>query len=89
MALGAPAARLQRRIVWETWWAVAGSCVVGLVCAGLLTRLLESMLFGIAPNDVWTLAGAALSSLGLGLFAALIPARRATQIDPMRVLSEG
>jgi len=30
-----------------------------------------------------------LSILGLGLLAALIPARRATQIDPMRVLSEG
>lgn len=89
MALGAHAAGLQRRIVWETWWAVGGGCIAGLVGAVLLTRLLESMLYGVAPNDVWTLAGAALSILGLGLLAALIPARRATQIDPMRVLTEG
>ncbi len=89
MALGAHAERLQRRIVWETWWAVGGGCIAGLICAVVLTRLLESMLYGVAPNDVWTLAGAALSILGLGLLAALIPARRATRIDPMRVLTEG
>ena len=68
----------------------AGAGVVaGWFCAVVRTPLLESMLYGVAPNDVWTLAGAALSILGLGLLAALIPARRATQIDPMRVLTEG
>lgn len=50
------------------------------------TRLVSSMLFGIAPHDVVTYAGVLAGLTGLSLLATYVPARRATLIDPVVVL---
>lgn len=65
--------------------ALAGT-VAGLVGALVLTKLLKSMLYGVGPADPATLVAV---SLVLGLVAVLasyLPARRATQVDPVTTL---
>lgn len=61
----------------------------GLAAAPLVTRALESLVFGVETTDVWTLA---IVSLVLGVVATIacvLPARRATRVDPVRVLRTG
>jgi ABC-type antimicrobial peptide transport system permease subunit len=61
---------------------------LGLLGALWVTRLLASFLFGVASWDPATYASAALTLLGLTLLAVYLPARRAAQVDPVRVLRE-
>ncbi len=61
---------------------------LGLLGALWVTRLLASFLFGVASWDPATYASAALTLLGLTLLAGYLPARRAAQVDPVRVLRE-
>jgi ABC-type antimicrobial peptide transport system permease subunit len=61
----------------------------GLAAAPLVTRALESLVFGVETTDRWTLA---IVSLVLGVVATMacvLPARRATRVDPVRVLRTG
>jgi ABC-type antimicrobial peptide transport system permease subunit len=56
---------------------------LGLAAAFLLTRLIRSMLFGVAATDPFTFAGISLLLALITLLATYIPAQRATQIDPV------
>jgi putative ABC transport system permease protein len=51
-------------------------------------RLIESMLYGIRPLDPLALGGAMLLLSGAGLLAALVPALRASRVDPSVALRE-
>ncbi len=62
--------------------AVAG-LAIGLVCSFVASRLLASQLFGVSPHEPWLLATASLVLLVVTLLASLLPARRATRINPM------
>jgi ABC-type antimicrobial peptide transport system permease subunit len=75
------------------WLVVRQGC--GLVLAGIafglggavaLTRLVNTLLFGVSATDPATFAGVALLFLVVGLAASYIPARRAARIDPMAAL---
>jgi len=57
--------------------------VIGAI---LLSSLLRSLLFGVAPRDAATLAGAAAVLFFVTIVACYLPARRATLVDPMRAL---
>jgi putative ABC transport system permease protein len=65
--------------------ALAG-CAVGLLGAGAAARLLRSFLFDVNPFDPLVLAVATVCVLMLALTAALLPARRAASVDPMKAL---
>ena len=88
MALGA-----ERRIVtWMVLREVAIMAGVGLAIgvpiALASSRLIESFLFAMKPNDPRTLAVAIVILLGAALVAGYAPARRASRIDPMVALRE-
>ncbi len=59
---------------------------IGLTAALLLSRFLESLLFGITTTDAFTFAGVPVLLTALAALAAYLPARRATRIDPVRAL---
>jgi predicted permease len=60
--------------------------VVGVASALGLTRLMASQLFGIKPTDAITYVGVSALLAAVALFASYIPARRATQVDPIKAL---
>jgi ABC-type antimicrobial peptide transport system permease subunit len=70
----------------EVLWLVAIGVVAALPAAFALTRLVRAQLYGVTPNDPWTMA---LATAGLALVACAagyIPAFRASRVDPIRAL---
>ena len=65
--------------------ALAG-VAIGIAGALWLSRLLESLLFGVAPRDPFSLAAAAAVLMAVALLASAVPARRATRVDPIVAL---
>jgi putative ABC transport system permease protein len=86
MALGAPSGQVVRMVLGSALRVTLMGLGFGLAAALGLTRLIEGLLYGIAPTDPWTFAGIALLLGGVALLAALTPARRATQVDPLVAL---
>jgi putative ABC transport system permease protein len=86
MALGAGPSRVVREIVADGLRLVALGIGIGLAAAFGLTRLMSSLLFGMAPTDPATFVGVALLLAAAALLACWIPARRASRVDPMVVL---
>jgi predicted permease len=86
MALGATPSAIARLVLSHAArWTAAGA-VLGLAAALTATRLLKTMLFGVAERDPATLLAAALILVAVALLAAWIPSRRAASVDPMTAL---
>ncbi len=83
MAFGAGTTRIRRLVIGDGMRLAAIGVVVGLAGAALLTRAVRSMLVGVTPTDPATYAAIAVSFLLVAMLACYIPARRATQVDPM------
>jgi putative ABC transport system permease protein len=67
--------------------ALAGAGVgIGLCAAVLVTRAASRMLFGIAPTDPIVYAALSLALVAVALVASLVPACRATRLDPLAAL---
>jgi predicted permease len=86
MALGARAVEVLRMIAAHGFWLVAIGAVVGLGGALLLSRLVESLLFGVTGRDPVTFVGVAGLLVAVSMLAVLIPALRATRVDPLVAL---
>jgi putative ABC transport system permease protein len=88
-ALGAAPADVRSLVLHQGLALVAVGVVVGLAAAGLMGRLLSSLLYGVSPFDVVTFSIGAVVFLSVGLFASMIPAVRAARIEPAVALREG
>ncbi|MEP6765667.1 MAG: ABC transporter permease [Gemmatimonadaceae bacterium] len=86
MALGARAAQVRTMVVAQGARVVGAGVVVGMLVAIASTRLLGSLLFGVAPLDVMTFVVMAGSMIAVGLLASYVPARRASNVDPIESL---
>jgi len=86
MALGAKPRDVVQLVVRQAMVLALGGVGIGLLAAWALTRLMKSLLFNVGATDPLTfVAIAALMSL-IALLACLIPARRATKVDPLVAL---
>jgi putative ABC transport system permease protein len=86
MALGAGAADVLRLIVARGLKLTLLGLVIGLASALALTRALTYFLFGVTATDPLTFSSVALLLMVVALVACLVPARRATKVDPMVAL---
>jgi hypothetical protein len=86
LALGADRRRLVRSVVREGLTTAAVGLAVGVLGSLALGRLLGSLLFGVAPTDLATLAFGAGTLLSAALLASWAPARRAGRVDPVAAL---
>jgi len=86
MALGATPRDVRRLVLSDAMRVVGRGAAVGLVGALLSTRLLASLLFGVTPLDPLSFGAACAILIAISAWAALVPAHRATRIDPAEAL---
>jgi predicted permease len=88
VALGSSRAAVFRMVLGEGLLLIAVGATIGALCAPLVSRSIQSQLFGIRGSDPLILASAVVMLVVVGFVACVLPAQRATRIDPMVVLSE-
>jgi putative ABC transport system permease protein len=88
MALGASARDVRRQVLNQGVGPVGAGIACGLAGALALARTMDSLLFGVTATDPATLAAVAGLLAATALAAAYVPARRATEVDPVQVLRQ-
>jgi ABC-type antimicrobial peptide transport system permease subunit len=86
MALGARRDTVLMMVVRQGMTLVAIGLAVGVVGALIAGRVLSAYLYQTAPRDPWIVVGVAAVLILSGVVACLIPARRATTVDPLIAL---
>ena len=86
MALGAAAADTLRLVLGRSMRLVAAGTACGLVASLAVTRVMSGLLYDVSPLDPVVFVGVSLLLAGAGLVASLVPARRATRVDPIEAL---
>ena len=86
MALGARTADVLRVVVAQSMLPVLAGVAIGLAASVGLTRLMANMLYGVKATDPATFCAVALLLSATALAASIIPARRATRVDPNTAL---
>lgn len=89
MALGAEPAGVVGLVLRRVAVPVAAGLVGGAALSWWASRFVGALLYGLEPRDPGTFAGAAILLTAIAGLAAWLPARRASRIDPARVLREG
>jgi putative ABC transport system permease protein len=82
VALGAQTRDVVVLVASEGAWVALAGLAIGVLAAWILRRSVESMLFGVGPDDALTFGGVALLLGVVSLLAAYLPARSAARIDP-------
>jgi predicted permease len=86
IALGASARQVLALVLRQNGRPVIAGAALGVLGCVLVAQLLTGLLFGVSTVDPIALGGATAFVLGVALVAALLPARRATRVDPMTTL---
>jgi putative ABC transport system permease protein len=86
IALGADPGTVQRLVAGRALRLAIGGVVAGMLGALALTRVLESLLYGVSATDPLTFVAVSLILIGVALVASYLPARRAARVDPMVTL---
>ena len=86
MALGADGPRLRRMMVREAMTLATAGGAAGLAASLAATRLMSSLLFGVAPRDPAVFVSVPVILGAVALLAAWLPARRAARLEPLEAL---
>jgi putative ABC transport system permease protein len=86
MALGAQPTNILGLVMKQGFLLTVAGVAVGFGAALGLTRLMASLLFMVEPTDLGTFSSVSALLVAVALFACYLPARRATQVDPMKAL---
>jgi putative ABC transport system permease protein len=86
MALGAEKSDITRMVLKRSLLLVTAGVALGVAGALAVTRVLARFLFDVKPTDPATFAMVAAVLVAVALFAGLLPARRATRVDPLVAL---
>jgi len=86
IALGADASSILRGVVRQGVSLAATGAAAGLVAAFGLTGLMRGILYGVQPRDSFTFAAVTALLFGVAIVASLVPALRATRVDPLEAL---
>ena len=86
MALGAPPRNIVKLVMKRGMFLAIAGVIIGLIGAFALTRVVANLLFGISATDIITFLQITLLLVMISLIATLIPAWRATKVDPANAL---
>jgi ABC-type antimicrobial peptide transport system permease subunit len=86
MALGARGVDVLRMVLKNGMTLVVAGVAIGVAGALALTRFLTTMLFGVTATDTTTFLSVSVVLAAVALIACLIPARRATKVNPLEAL---
>jgi ABC-type antimicrobial peptide transport system permease subunit len=89
MAVGAEKRDILLMILRDAGWVVLAGILVGVPAAILAARVVANLLFGLTPYDPLTLALSVLALAAVAFVAAIVPARRASRVDPVVALRVG
>jgi ABC-type antimicrobial peptide transport system permease subunit len=86
VAMGAQRGDILKIVLRQGLRAAVAGVAIGVVAGLGLTRLMRSLLYGIAPSDAFTFLAVAILLLLVAFAACLLPARRAMHVDPVVAL---
>jgi len=86
MALGATAAAVRRQVVSQGARVVLLGVIVGIIAAIASTRLLGTLLYDVKAVDPRIFAAMSVTMIAMGVLASYVPARRASNVDPIEAL---
>ena len=89
VALGAQSSDVLQMVLRQGFMLAVAGVAIGTIVALFVGRLLSRFLFGVAPNDPVAFGGVILVLTLVALLASLVPALRATRVDPMTALRNG
>jgi putative ABC transport system permease protein len=86
IALGAKREHVMRKMLMDGMWPAVLGLVVGLAASLEVSRLMRDLLYEIKPLDPAVFAAVAATLLAVAVFACIVPAWRASRLDPMQAL---
>ncbi|HEY7876958.1 MAG TPA: ABC transporter permease [Gemmatimonadaceae bacterium] len=86
IALGATRRNVMGQVLRPGLAMTVAGVAVGIVASLAITRLIASLLFGVTPLDPLTFAGVSIILLGVALAACIVPANRASRLDPVEAM---
>jgi ABC-type antimicrobial peptide transport system permease subunit len=88
LALGANVRDVLRLVIFEGMRPTLIGIAIGIAGALALTRVLATMIFGVGPTDIRTYLAVAILLAFVSLLACVVPAYRATRVQPLNVLRD-